>query len=198
MAYEQRDNSGSLFKNEKKEKDTHPDYTGNGMIDVDEGCDDGDLNGPGFDVTLIDRRAPGLETSFGNAGLIQSEAMEPYAFPRQAGFVLNAALGRGADVHWHARGLWQMAGALWRYFKHSHPQSHARATECYSRLIAHVAEEHAQLITAAKGMASIKTLNGGSLKASMDGDTRAMRTRFCMPNLASLVPFTLSLLPSLR
>lgn len=28
----------------------------------------------------------------------------------------------------------------------------------------------AQLITAAKGMASIKTLNGGTLKASMDGD----------------------------
>ena len=33
MAYEHKDNSGSLFKNEKREKDTHPHMTGTALID---------------------------------------------------------------------------------------------------------------------------------------------------------------------
>lgn len=103
----------------------------------------------GFEVTLVDRRGPGQETSFGNAGLIQREAVAPYAFPRDPGFLLNVALGRGAEVHWHARGLWQMAGSLWRYWRHSHPRRHAQATEAYSRLIAHVTDEHDLLMVAA-------------------------------------------------
>lgn len=32
MAYQQKENSGSIFKNEKKEKDTHPNMTGSALI----------------------------------------------------------------------------------------------------------------------------------------------------------------------
>jgi hypothetical protein len=33
MSYEQKDNSGSLWKNERKESDSHPNVTGSAVID---------------------------------------------------------------------------------------------------------------------------------------------------------------------
>lgn len=33
MAYEKRDNSGSLFKNDRREKDSHPTHTGTIMVE---------------------------------------------------------------------------------------------------------------------------------------------------------------------
>lgn len=32
MAYEHKPGSASMFKNDRKEKDTHPDYKGDGML----------------------------------------------------------------------------------------------------------------------------------------------------------------------
>jgi hypothetical protein len=33
MAFERKDNTGAVFQNQRKEKDTHPDRTGDAMID---------------------------------------------------------------------------------------------------------------------------------------------------------------------
>ena len=33
LAYEQKPNTGSLFKNDRKESDSHPDYKGSALID---------------------------------------------------------------------------------------------------------------------------------------------------------------------
>lgn len=100
----------------------------------------------GHAVCLLDRRPPGLETSFGNAGLIQCEAAEPYAFPRDLRKLRDVALGRGFDIHWHASGLSRYGAALWRYFRTSAPAAHARVVPHYAALIAQALSAHEALI----------------------------------------------------
>lgn len=120
---------------------------GAGMVGV---CTALHLQQRGHTVVLVDRGQPGAETSFGNGGLIQREAVEPYAFPRDIAKLLNVAVGRPVDVHYHASALPQLAGPLWRYWRMSAPQRHARVSQDYARLIALCLEEHAPLIDAAE------------------------------------------------
>ncbi|CAN5674677.1 FAD-binding oxidoreductase [soil metagenome] len=103
----------------------------------------------GHAVTLVDRKMPGRETSYGNAGLIQREAVEPYAFPRDVATLLRVAAGRGNDVHYHADALWPLLPRLARYWYHSAPARHAVVSQAYERLIAHCLGEHAALMAPA-------------------------------------------------
>ena len=52
----------------------------------------------GRDVVLVDRRGAGEETSYGNAGLIQREAVIPYTFPREFGVILSYAMNNRRDA----------------------------------------------------------------------------------------------------
>lgn len=116
---------------------------GAGMVGV---CTALHLAQRGHRVTLVDRREPGRETSYGNAGIIQRESIEPYPFPRAWGTLLRVALGRGADVHYHPGALPALAGPLVRYWHHSAPARHARIARAYGALIEHCLSEHAPLI----------------------------------------------------
>lgn len=104
------------------------------------------LRDRGFDVTLVDRSLPGRETSFGNAGIIQSEAVEPYAMPRGWRDLLRIAAGGSNDVHYSLAELpWHLRPLL-RYWWQSAPARHRLATASYSRLIARAIGTHAPLI----------------------------------------------------
>ncbi len=103
----------------------------------------------GHSVALIDRGVPGGETSYGNSGIIQGEAVEPYAFPRDWASLLNAAFKRGMDVNYHLGALPFMLPHLARYWQASGPSQYPRIAADFSRLIEYSISENASLISQA-------------------------------------------------
>lgn len=110
----------------------------------------------GWSVTLVDRKPPGLETSYGNAGIIQAEAVEPYPMPRDLAAMAAIALGRTNDVHYEWRALFDQGRALFDYWRHSAPRGHGRIAPAYAALIRQATSEHQQFITLAGADALIR------------------------------------------
>jgi D-amino-acid dehydrogenase len=103
----------------------------------------------GRNVLLVDRREPGRETSYGNAGIIQREAVRPRAFPRDWRELLRIAAKRGLDARYDLGALPGYASLLARYWWNSAPARYRQIVAEYATLIAHSTSEHAELISAA-------------------------------------------------
>jgi D-amino-acid dehydrogenase len=103
----------------------------------------------GYDVALLDRRDPGEETSYGNAGIIQREAVNPYAFPRELSTLLSVAGNRRLDVRYHPRAIPSLISLLLRYYANSAPQAYAPIATAYASLIALSIDTHEALLDAA-------------------------------------------------
>lgn len=99
----------------------------------------------GFDVVLVDRQGPGEGASFGNAGLLQREAVFPSAFPRGISDLIRIAGNRAVDVSYHPLALPSFASPLLRYWWNSEPERYERAVLGQSRLVAHAVDEHMAL-----------------------------------------------------
>ena len=111
----------------------------------------------GHEVVLIDRSEPGQETSFGNAGLIQHEAVEPYPFPLEFSKVWQVASAQGFDIVWRASALSQVLPRVLAYAWHSRAPSHATITGHYGALIAQCISEHKRMIDSAGAQDLIDT-----------------------------------------
>ncbi|MBF9233425.1 NAD(P)/FAD-dependent oxidoreductase [Microvirga alba] len=99
----------------------------------------------GRSVLLVDRRGPGGETSFGNAGLIQREGVYPYGFPHDFGALLRYALNNTIDAHYHLAALPKLAPFLFQYWMHSRPAQHKAIARLYAPLIENSVTEHKAL-----------------------------------------------------
>lgn len=103
----------------------------------------------GREVTLVDRCEPGRETSYGNAGLIQREAVQPHPFPRDLASIWRVLPNRSIDIRYRAGAMFAEADPLWQYWRYSAPTSFARIVPEYASLIEHCTEEHERMFTAA-------------------------------------------------
>ena len=111
----------------------------------------------GRSVLLLDRQAPGRETSFGNAGIIQREGVRPHAFPRDLGTLLRIGRNASIDARYRVRDLPGYLPALARYWWHSAPGRYRRIVADYAPLIAHAVSEHRDLIEASGAHDLIRT-----------------------------------------
>ncbi|WP_165215404.1 NAD(P)/FAD-dependent oxidoreductase [Affinirhizobium pseudoryzae] len=121
----------------------------------------------GKSVVLVDRRGPGEETSYGNAGLIQREGVVPYGFPQQMAMILRYALNNRIDAHYHLGALPSVAKFLSRYWWNSNVSRHQVIARAYAPLIEQSITEHDVLIREADAGHLIRK----------DGWTQAFRTQ---------------------
>lgn len=110
----------------------------------------------GFQVTLIDRRQPGRETSFGNAGIIQREAVRPYPFPRDMKTILSVLPNRRVDIRYRPTGMVKAASPLLSYWHHSSSRLYKKIVPEYASLIQLCLDAHAPMIEAASADALVR------------------------------------------
>jgi D-amino-acid dehydrogenase len=106
----------------------------------------------GLGVALVDRRAPGEETSYGNAGVIEGNTVFPHAFPASLSALLRIALKRAPEANYHLAHLPAAAPWLVAFFRASRPERLAETAHLMRPLFAHALSEHEALLAEAGAM----------------------------------------------
>ncbi|MEQ1614941.1 MAG: FAD-dependent oxidoreductase, partial [Hyphomicrobiaceae bacterium] len=99
----------------------------------------------GRSVVLVDRRGPAEETSFGNTGIIQTEAVIPYSFPRDLQKLIKYAVNGTSEANWHYSAAAHIAPALFKYWRNSTPERIKQSSRAWQPLAALCLSEHETL-----------------------------------------------------
>ena len=107
------------------------------------------LQARGVSVALVDRRGPGEETSFGNAGVIETSALYPVAFPRDLSTLIRVGLKRAPQANYSWFTLPSLAPWLWAYFRNSTAAGVEKTARALFPLVRASLAEHEPLLAAA-------------------------------------------------
>jgi D-amino-acid dehydrogenase len=156
----------------------------------------------GVAVALIDRRAPGEETSYGNAGVIEGNTIFPPAFPSDLGVLLRVALKRAPEANYHLSFLPSVARWLLAFRAASRPERLVETARVMRPLFAHAIAEHELLLAEAGALRHLR--KNGWLKLyrstrafSAEKDEMALAADFGIPYRALDTDAALALEPSL-
>jgi len=121
------------------------------------------LQARGRSVAIVDRLGVVAgETSLGNTGIVQSEAVFPYMFPRAPLELLRGGLNQDPRVQIRYSALPSIAPFLWRYFLASSPESRMRTAKAMRGLIELSVAEHQEFAGPARSGPLLRT--GGWIK----------------------------------
>ncbi len=140
----------------------------------------------GISTTLIDRRGAGEETSYGNAGQIESSRMLPIAFPHSLREIARHALGLAPESNFHWSAIPGLIPFLLRYWAASGEKQLAETARALRPFLASSPEEHEALAALAgtpqlvqrKGWLKIFRTDGGLEETAGD---RALADEFGVP-----------------
>ncbi|MBS7701144.1 MULTISPECIES: FAD-dependent oxidoreductase [unclassified Chelatococcus] len=103
----------------------------------------------GWSVAIVDRKDPGRETSYGNAGFIECSSVLPHPFPRGLSTLLRLAMNRSDGVRYDPRFLPRIAPWLLAYWRASQDSALAHIGPAFRALIGTALAEHEALMAEA-------------------------------------------------
>jgi D-amino-acid dehydrogenase len=103
----------------------------------------------GLSVALVDRRGPGEETSYGNAGVIEGNTLFPHAFPSGFGALIRIALKQAPEANYHLSFLPKVAPWLLAYRANTQAEGSLAFAEAMRPLFSRAVSEHEALMAEA-------------------------------------------------
>ncbi len=111
----------------------------------------------GLSVALVDRRAPGEETSYGNAGIIEGNTYFPYPFPLKPAALLKIIFKQAPEANYHLSHLPKLAPWLFSYLMHSRGPAMLDFAHRMRPLFANAVAEHEKLMQEAGAESYLRT-----------------------------------------